>query len=1050
MLLPEDNAGHMASGLTELSLRRRIGVLVLLLALIVVGVIATVGIPVELFPRGYTGQNLMVFVPWQNAPSQEVLDKITLPLEEELSTVKGLDGLNSYSTLGGGNVFLRFKQGTDMDVAYREVRDRVQRARALFPDDADRVFIRKEDASGIPVVVFGLVIDPSLIDYYTLLKKEVIQPLERIDGVATVRANGLEEKEIIIEVDRSRAEAQGLNLYELAQGLAGDNFSMASGNVRDQGRKFLLRSTATYRSLEELEQRPVTPTVRLKDVARIKYEEPEKRYSVRVNSRPAVAIVVLKEGEANTVAVSRRIQAAFEAMQKNPRLAGIEMESMFNQGKVVEESLLNLARSGLIGGSFAAAILFFFLGRVRLTAIVTLSMPLSMLIALTAMFFTGESLNVLTILALVIAIGMVVDNSIVVAENIHRLHGEGWSRRDACIRGAGEIALAITLATLTTIVVFVPVALVEGQGQFFLMRLALPVSVALTGSLFVALVFVPLSVFVTLPAQGIHQQHSLLRRLHRVMEAGLHRLYDNTLEAVNHHYNHWLAACLRHRFDAVLLLVLALGGSAWLAFEKLHVVDQQEEDQNSFQLSVEASNEYSFEEVGDYFRQIERVLEQKKAAYGLKGYFTFYRPRGGSIEGWFDPEQPQAIPAKKVAEQLLKEFPRRPGIKIFYGRENQAEEAKGREIFVLRLEGDDATVLEEVGDRLEPVLSQIPGVLGLRKGEELAPSEMALVIDRDRASASSVNPEVIAGLVGYALRGSSLPKFNDRGREIPVRVRFDQRDRESLSDLTGFAVPSALGDTVPLSSLTTPKILSTPKGIFRSNKRITRIFTIELKRETAGETRQALFALQREWNLPEGVTFGTSQVATLSEDLKNMTFAGALSVVFIYLLMGFLFESFILPLSIILTIPLAGIGVVWAHYLTGKDLDFLGVVAVVLLVGVVVNNGIVLIDYVIRLRQEGQSRSDALLHAADRRFRPILMTALTTIVGMVPLTVSRPTEIGLSYKSFGLTLIGGMTTATLLTLLVVPVFYALFDDAREAVSATLRSALQRWSARRTS
>lgn len=1039
----EDRAGHLASGLTEFSLRRRITVLVLLMAIIVVGWVASVGIPVELFPRGFTGQNLMVFVPWQNAPTQEVLDKITLPLEEELSTVRGLDQVNSWSSVGRCNVFIRFKQGTDMDVAYREVRDRVQRARLLFPDDVDRVFIRKEDASGIPVAVLGLAIDPSLTDPYNLIKREILQPLERIDGVANVRADGLEEKEIIIEVDRQRAESHGLNLYDLAMNLGNDNFSMASGNVRDAGRKFLLRSVATYRSVEELENRPVTPNIRLKDIARIRYEEAEKRYSVRVNSRPAIAAVVFKEGEANTVEVSRKLNEVFEQFKENPRLAGLYMESLFNQGAVVEESLQTLVQSGLVGAAFAALVLFVFLRRFRLTAIITLSIPLSLLIALVVMFFGGESLNILTILGLMIGVGMLVDNSIVVAENIQRHHKDGLSRRDACIHGAGEIALAITMATLTTIVVFVPVALVDGQGQFFLMRLALPISVSLIASLFVALVFIPLSVYMTLPANVNATSSSLFKRVHERLNAVLRLFYEKTFERLNHAYNHALAFFLNRRLDLVLVLVLIFAATQMFAFKKIRVVENQEEDRTSFSLSVEASNEYGFEDLGDYFSEAEKVLAVHQEEFGLKGYFTFYRTRGGDIQGWFDKDTPMKYTAKEVGEKILKALPKKPGIKVYYGNENRNEEAKGEEVFTFRIEGDDPLILDEVARRIEPRLLALPGVLGVRKGEEAAPSEMALVIDRDRANASSVSPEVIAGLVGYALRGSSLPKFNDEGREIPVRIRFREVDRESFTDLGAFLVPTALGDSLPLSALTEARVLATPKGVFRSNKKVSHTLTAELKRENSRETREQLMALQRQIDLPEGVSFGTSRGPSVNEEIANMAFAAAVSILFIYLLMGFLFESFVLPLSIILTIPLAGIGVAWIHVLAGKDIDFLGMVGAILLIGVVVNNGIVLIDYVNRLRADGYERTAALLRAADRRFRPIAMTALTTIIGMIPLTLTPPSNIGLSYKSFGLTLIGGMSTATLLTLLVVPIFYSLFDDARLALIRMITRTAQR-------
>lgn len=1041
--LPEDQAGHMASGLTEFSLRRRITLLVSLLSIVVVGIVATIGIPVELFPRGFTSQSLFVFVPWQNAPTQEVLDKIAIPLEEELSTVRGIDNINSISSLGICRVFLTFKQGTDMDVAYRETRDRIQRARVQFPADADRVYIRKQDASGIPVCVIGLAVDPSVTDHYNLIKREVLQRLERIDGVANVVADGLDEKEIIIELDRKKADGHGLNIYQLAQTLGGDNFTLASGHVRAAGKKFMLRSLASFKSLDDLENLLVTPTVRLKDIARIKFEQPEKRYSVRVNSRPAVAAVVFKEGEANTVEVSKRVEAEFAAMQKNPRLASsVYMEVLFNQGAVIEDSLGNLVSGGIVGSLLAALVLFVFLRRFRLTIIITFSIPLSLLMALTVMFFCKETLNILTILALVIAVGMLVDNSIVVAENIQRMHKDGLSRRAACVKGAGEIALAITLATLTTIVVFVPVALVEGQGQFFLMRLALPLSVSLLASLLVALAFVPLSVYLTLPADNAQRRHALFRWGHERINAVTRRFYELTFERVNRLYCRALEFFLQRRLDLVLALLAVFAVTYFVAFKKIEIVEQQEEDQTGFEIGVQLANEYSFEEIGEYFDAAEKVLEQRKEEYGLRGYFVFYRRLGGQIEGWFDKDKPRKFTAKQVGEKLLKELPKKPGVTLRFGRENLAEEAKGREIFLFRLEGDDATILDEVAARLEPMILREPGVLGLRRGEEPSPSEMALVVNRDRASVSSVSPEILAGLVGYALRGSSLPKFNQDGREIPVRIRFQESDRESLTDLTGFQIPVPGGGAVPLSALVSSKVLNTPKNVFRLDKRISRTLTVEMKKEGAKETRERLMALQRQYSLPEGVSFNQLRVRSQAEEIASMMFAAELSIIFIYLLIGFLFESFILPLSIICTIPLGGIGVAWVHYLTGKDIDFLGFVGAILLIGVVVNNGIVLIDYVIRLRAEGMERTQALLAASARRFRPIAMTALTTVIGMIPLTFSEPNRLGIGYKSFGLTLIGGMTTATLLTLLVVPVFYTFFDDVRVTFTRAVRRALR--------
>ena len=1036
---------NLTGSLTRFSLERRITVLVLLMTIIVVGIIASLGIPLETFPRGFESPSLHVNVPWQGAPAQAVMEKITLPLEEELSTVPGIDNLNSWTRTGGAGAYLRFKSGTDMDVAYREVRDRMERARLLFPEDVERTFIYKEDLSAIPLMMIGVVVDPGLRDVYNLIQKEVVLPLSRLDGVASVNAQGLLEKEILIEIDKGLAEAHKLNIYQLAQDLGGDNFTMASGTVRDSGKKFLLRSVATYKSVEQLENRQLTPTAKLKDVATISYAAPEKKFAVRVNSKPAFAVMVKKEGDANTVDLCRKVRDVLEEMKENPRLASVDMEPFFDQGMVIEDSLNNLIKSGRLGGLLAAAVLFVFLRQTRLTVIIALSIPLCLLVALAVMFFSGETLNILTILGLVICVGLLVDNSVVVAENILRLRDAGLPRREACIRGAAEIALAITLATLTTVAVFLPMSLVEGEGKFFMLRLSIPICVSLMASLIVALVFIPLSVHLTFPGKrGVPGAAKSRPNPYRRFLGWMAILYNLTFGRLQWLYNHALAFFLKRRLDLVGLLIAVFAVTIQIAWKEVKLQPTQEEDQLNFRISIQMSKEFTFEEIYDYFREAEAVVAKRKEEFGLKGYFIQHGTRGGALEAWLDKDVERELTAKEIGSKIYKALPKRAGVRLYYAAEDRVNEAKGEEVFGVQLEGDDAVLLADVAEQLEPIFESVRGVIGKRAGEEEAPSELALVIDRDRATASGVNPNVIAGVVGYALRGSVLPRYNENGKLIPVRVRYQESDRETLNDLENFLVPTEGGAVLPLSALTDPKMLKTPRAINRRNRRVTHHMTFELEKqekEKMAETRAQLALLQQLIDLPEGVRFGQTNQGFNNEDLASMQFAGVMSVVFIYLLMGFLFESFILPLSIILTIPLASVGVAWIHYLTEKDMDMLGVVGIILLIGVVVNNGIVLIDYVTRLRREGMARSEALLQAADRRFRPILMTALTTIIGMLPLTVSEPSAIGMSYKSFGLTLIGGMTTATLLTLLVIPVFYTFFDDARQSVSGAVKRAL---------
>jgi HAE1 family hydrophobic/amphiphilic exporter-1 len=1030
---------NLEETLPRFSLQRRITVLVLLASLVVVGAVATVGIPLELIPSGFTPPFLAVSVPWADAPAQDVLERIILPLEEELSTVRGLDRMFSFSTIGYGRVFMNLKSGTDMDVAYREVRDRVERARARFPEDADRVYIRKEDLSGIPVFVMGLAVNPDIADPYNLIQNDVVMRLERLDGVASVEVNGILEKEIFIELDRERTESSGINVYQVAQQLGGDNFTMASGDVRYGDSKLLLRSVARYRDLDQIRDLRVGPRVRVRDIADVSYKPPEQKFAVRANSRPAVALVVFKEGQANTLEVAERVREEMERFRGMARLQDILFVALFDQGQVILESLNTLLASGRIGALFAALVLFFFLRRLRLTAIITLSIPLSLLIALTVMFFAGESLNILTLLGLMISVGLLVDNSVVVAENIHRLHRAGYSRRDAAIKGTGEIALAITTATLTTVVVFLPVSLVEGEAQFFLLRLSLPISVALLASLLVAGVFVPLSVYLTL-RNG--RQPGPARRRYEAAMGVLERAYDASLGRINHLYTRLLALFLRRRLDLVMGLLVIFGLTVAVAFQKVEVVDSQEEERSGFEIDVRLPQSTTFEEAGAFFLECEKIVETSAEELGLSGWFIFHRPTYGEVQGFFNNPRTTDFSPREVTEKILEKLPKKPGVRYFTGQQGDQEE-EGDQVQVVRLFGDDADLLDTTAESLEKLFVQVPGVLGLKASGDPAPNEVGLVIDRERAQAQNINPEIVAGVVGYALRGQELSRYRTGDRDIPVRVRFKEEDRKTLQQLRNFYVPAGQdGGFVPLSAVADVSFLAGKQRIFREDKRTTRTITLELEEGEEDAARARIVMLQNTLELPEGVRFGdTRDTSSSDEDLAALQFAASLSVVFIYLLMGFLFESFILPLSIICTIPLAGIGVGWIHYALGYNLDFLGIVGIVLLIGVVVNNGIVLIDYTNRLRADGRERGEALLLAAERRFRPIMMTAFTTICGMVPVTLSGANSIGLSYTSFGLTLIGGLTTATLLTLLVVPVFYTFFDDAQLVTLRSLRHAL---------
>ncbi len=1023
--------------LPRLSLERRIGVVVVVGAVLVMGLVAALSLPIELVPSGYSSPFLRVTVPWRDAPPQELLDKITIPLEEELATVRGLENQFSFCAVGFTQVFLSFAHGTDMDVAYREVRDRIERARARMPEDVEQVLIRKDDDTRMPVAMVGVIVEEDTADVYNLIQNEIILKLERVPGVASVDAQGLMEREVLIELDRQRVEAAGLNIFEIAQDLQSDYFTLASGNVRAGDRKLLLRSVARYPAPQNVRDMLITDTVKLGDIASVRYDVPDDEFRVRVNGLPAYAIQVQKEGEANALEVAGEVESLVRELAASPRLAAIDADVIMSSGEIIRESMGVLLSSGRIGALFAMIVLFFFLRRLRMSLIIAGSIPLSMVAAVVAMYFFGETFNVISLLGLMISVGLLVDNSVVVAENIHRLHQSGVPRRQAALQGAGEIALAITTATLTTVIVFLPVSLVDGQGQFMLLRLVIPITVSLLASLVVALVVVPLMVYVTLPSRGAAEKGAL-RQVRDASNVVLRRAYEATFGLLNRAYSGMLAYGLRRRLDVVLALVAALALTQFAASGRVEVVPMSEDDQAFFNIEVRLPRNLSFEETIEYFARAEEKIDGLRDELGLEYLVFFHERTWGQVQGIMATDT--GLKQREVTQRVLDLMPEMPGVRFHTGFASE-QETTDKALETLTLFGEDADVLEEVASGIEDRLVRVPGVLAVKKAADEAPNELALVLDRDRAMRQQVNPRTLAVMVGYALRGQALPRIYYGGQDIPVRIRFEEEDRQSLAELRDFSVPSGSGETLAIGTLVDVRQQPAATRISRRDKQTARRITVELEEGRESEARRAVRAVAAQTELPEGVAWARLVRNVAAEETRNLMLAALMSVAFVYLLMGFLFESFLLPLAILITIPLASMGVTWIHLFAGRDLDFLGLVGLIILIGVVVNNGIVLLDSVNRLRAGGMERGKALLEAADRRFRPIMMTALTTIGGMVPLLFGQPTQMGLSYKSFALTLIGGMAAATLLTLLAVPVFYTLIEDGRAAVSRTLAGAL---------
>ena len=1039
--------GAQSHVLVRLSLRRPITMMMVLLSMLVLGGIALARIPLELIPSGFSPPFLRIAAVYPDATAKDVEERITRPLEDAVATTPGIDQLSATSTSGSSSITMVFKNDVDMDIAYRQVRDRISRVRGDLPDEVDSVEIRKESAEAIPVAFYSVAWDAELADPQRVIDQALIRPLQRIEGVGLVNVWGEDEKEVRIEVDRGLAEAYGIDMVSLTQALGTSNFTMASGTLEEDEGQYLLRSVAAWTTPEDIGNLVVGANDRrLKDVATVTFDFPKQTRHDRYRGRPSMVLFVVKESTANTVEVSEKIKEVVAEAQRDPLLQGVTVQSIFVQGDTIRYSLEQVVDSGRQGGVLALFVLLFFLRRLRLTVIISLSIPLSLFLALPFMFFSGQTVNLVSLIGLMICIGLVVDNSVVVAENIGRYRKRGLGPYAAALQGASEVGLAITLATMTTIVVFLPAALLSsGPTQFFMVRMVTPVCVSLVASLFVALVLIPLSSATLLaddkPAAAKVRTgwRATLDRIDEGWKRGIGWLYDQTMGRLGRGYVRLLRFVLRRRFDVVVVSLLAMGS---MVVPAMNVQCNSGNEFGTRNITVRYSmpSETTLEEANAFFTKIEGIIDELPPESKVDGAYVGFDQSSGQVQIFFQPPEPGEPDFETVATELANSLPTPPG----WRKRSQFGDADGGrdDSFPVVIYGNEHERVQDAREVLEDQLLSIEGVIGIKQfgSDDRRRNELALSIDRTMSERFGVSGQVVANTVAYAIRGTPLPRFHTDEREVEVRLRYREDDRRNVDQLLGYRVPSAAGGTIPISVLAEKEIRKGEARLTRSNKRVGALIRLELDPDQRTAAAKRVVAYLNGYELPEGLSFDADREQQSVDDMqRDLMGAVLLGAIFIFLLMGFLFESVVLPMSVLPSIPLSFVGVWWFLYITGEHIDALAGIGIVLLLGVVVNNAIVLIDFVNQARADGLDRDAAIVAAGELRFRPIMMTALTTIGGMLPLAFSAYTGEGIPYGPFGKALVGGMTTATVLTLVVVPVTYTYLDDFRTSAMGWLRA-----------
>lgn len=1017
-------------GILGTALSRPTSVLVLLVSILVIGVIAYRSIPLQLVPPGFELGQMSISIPVEESTPREVMEQVAEPAEELIRSIPGIRTIKSWASANRCRVTVYYGSDADADAIYSDLRDRMERLLPTLPDGADRYRIFRLNLEvDIPIVQAAVSYDESIQDPDTLLENVIAKRIEGIDGVARTEVRGLIDTRLEIELEPALVEAYEIDVQRLIERLRNDNVISPGGAIEFAGKKYLLRMNSQFSSIEEIRNFPVTDSLRLDAIADVREARGVRNVLVRVNGKPCKTLVVSKEAGANTLATCKRVLAAIEEeLPQDPRLQGFSIFAFMNQGDMIEDSVDVLKQSCAWGGLIAILVLYLFLRKLALTFIIAMAIPLSLTIAVVVIFFRGGTFNVISITGLTLGIGMLIDNAIVIAENIFRLRSGGRSAKEAASMGAREVALAVTLGTLTTVAVFVPGLFIgsDSNTRLLLSEIGLPVCYSVLASLFVALIFMPLA---TTYLPSLHRESKPEDTDEVVPSRSQGRLIGT--------YSRLLGLVLRQRLLASLILLVVLGVSIQAAFSQLTGKEAEKERARAIQVRVECASHFTLADTDEALLSIRNALVPHQERLNIEDQVAWFSSSGGAL--LFLLTADGAVAHRDFFAQILPLLPDLPGVELSVGGSDDEE----RQIRI-EARGEDPEILRDLLESVALEVREFPDVLAVRTEAESSPDEVEVGIQRERAQRFQVNPNTAAMLVGWALRGAPLNDYETADGEMQMWISYKGSDVDGISSLSSVNVFSDTGESLPLSNLAE---LTTRRGlptIYRSNGRVESGFQlIALSKDDAKKAlgvedddsfpslKERVAEVFANHEVPEGYELVFNRGSGDQEAQRDSALAGLLGLVLIVVLMGILFESFLLPLAVLATVPFMFIGALWSLVVANSPLTQIASVGFVILLGVVVNNAIVLVDTIHRFASTHASRTEAVIHAARARVRPILMTAATTICGLVPLVLQQGGGEGFDYRPLALVVMGGLISSTVFTLLVAPIAYTVLDDLRD-------------------
>ncbi|WP_419571858.1 efflux RND transporter permease subunit [Rheinheimera sp.] len=991
---------HKPLALTRFALQRPVTLCMLFLSMLVFGMLASRMLPLEKFP-GIDIPEIYVHVPYPNATPAETERLITRPVEEALATVTGIKKMRSFSKEDGADVSLEFNWEENINTKSIEVRERLDNMRHLLPRDVERVMVFQFNTSDMPIFQLRISSERDLAMAYDLLERVIKRPLERVSGVSKVELYGVDKRQVSIRLDPQRLRALQVDPVMLLQQMQQSNFAMTAGEIRNPNESITVKPVGEFTSLDALKAYPIRQGLTLGEVADIQLELPKRTEGRHLHQTYAVGMNVFKESGANLVEVSRAAIAVVDAAGKDPAFNGINLFLMDDTAKGVTDSLSNLLSSGGMGAALSFVVLYLFLRHIPTTLVVVLSVPVSIAITLGAMYFLGYSLNILSMMGLMLAVGMLVDNSVVVTESIFRERAADADIKAATERGVYRVSLAVLAGTATTAIVFLPNIIGQKVDvTVFLEHVAIAITIALGVSLVMALTLIPL---LTTKIKQIHSQQN-------AEPSALDKFYGRCLR--------WTLA----KPKTATAIAFALLASVAIPLGQVSGGDDDGGDSNRAFLNYNIQGNYSLEEVEAEVTRMEQYLYQHKAEFEIESVYSYYTANHAISIIMFN--DPLVKPVGDIKKTIREGWPKLVRAEPSFG---WSESGGGMQ---LHLAGPSTEMLTKLAADIVPVLRDVKGLEDVRSEIADGRYELQIKLDQDALQRYNLSAQDLANTVSLALRGVNLRTYRSAEQgELQLRVLYDEKVSHSQAELEAIPVAVQDGVTIRLSQVAQLSLQPLLAEIRRFNRQTTLAIGMNMSKDLSmDKAREEIKQRMDQLQLPPGYSWSFEGSFQYQDEAQGIMVVNMLlAVAMIYLVMAALFESLLLPTAVIGSLLFSMVGVFWAFLFTGTSMGIMGMIGMLVLMGIVVNNGIVLVDRINQLRGERPEADlvPLIIEACEARLRPILMTVSTTVLGLLPLAMGDATigGDGPSYAPMAIAIIGGLVFSTLTSLLLVPLTY---------------------------